>query len=129
MEFILYKDFSHIFKEHIYKYKVCIIHIMDFNKFSLGSKKNIKKEINVDVNYKHIIGFFIFLLILVSMIMILLSKFNIGVEDRQLQCSNGSLETITHNKEFYCGVHYSTLKGSISESSYNHIEEVIKNGE
>ena len=101
---------------------------MDLNKFSLGAKKNVKKEINVDVTYKHIIGFFFFLILLVMFIMILLTKFNIGIEEMKLECRNGTFETITHGQEFYCGQHYSILNGTISESGYKNMENLIKNG-
>lgn len=101
---------------------------MGLKEISIGSKKP-KKEITIDVKPKHYFYFFgtIFTVVLI-VYGVLMSLGVYEVEEMGFECSNGDYEQITVNKSFYCGVHYSTLKGTISEKEYNNIERII-NGE
>lgn len=93
--------------------------------FELGSK-NPKKTINVELKPKHLVLGFILLMLLSYFI--LLGLVNLGFGDKSVNCVNGSTEVVEFGKEYYCGEHYSTLRNRLSESTFNDIEVIIKNG-
>ena len=98
---------------------------MAFDKMSLGSK-NPKKTIKVDVTKKHI--FYFFGVILLIVLIVYIALINLGfynVEEMKVSCVNGAEEQVIEGKTYYCGEHYSVLKGSVNDKSYKIMEEII----
>ena len=103
------------------------------SRISLGSKKpqdELRKEIDINVTPKHLVVFFLILIVLSIAISIVLAKYTtIGSETLSFKCNDGTVETITPSKEYYCGQHYSELKGLLPEQKYLKVEELINNGQ
>ena len=98
---------------------------MVLDKITLGSKKP-KKEISIDVQPKHIVYFFLFLILLVFIVYSVLIKFGFyEVEELAITCNDGTYVEIAYNQTQYCGEHYSVLKDYIHQTQYEMMEDRI----
>lgn len=96
--------------------------------YSMGSKKpkdKLRKEINIDVTKKHIVGFVLFIFVVVFLIALALEHSGVFEEELSFGCIDGEEEKIKEGVEFYCGEHYSVIQDKVSPEQYQKIEEII----
>ena len=98
-------------------------------KWEIGKKKNYKREITLNFNVKHIAVMFIVLVGIVLGISYALIQSGLVDTDTDMQCADGTTDKLEKGKEYYCGVHYSELEGSISPKLYNYIKRVAEDEE
>lgn len=99
--------------------------------FTFGSTKppeKLRKQIDIDVTWKHFIIFFIILLCWLMFIHFILGVLGFHQEELFFTCTDGTKELIEQGREMYCGKHYSAIEGLVSNEEYQKVKEVIING-
>ena len=79
----------------------------------IGSKRENAKELELNITPLKAI---VFLLLLAGAIYLMLNALegdikNVYDYDMRFECHNGTIEEVKFNKTFYCGEHYTKLKG------------------